>query len=296
MLAINEIYCGDCLQIMREIGEGSINLIYIDPPFGDNNLDKKFGIKWSADNEQLQWFDQYFGSSVKNINKKHQLAHYLHFMHERLVLMRDLLAENGSIYAHLDWKKGHYIKALMDEIFQEQHFRNEIVWYYTNKIPDIRKKLFTNSTDIILFYARSSGNIFNPLSEPREVPIRVSKMKKVDGKKIYEKDANGKGIYIERNERVIDNVWKIPLLHAQPEITGYPTQKPEALLERIIKASSNEGDLVADFFCGAGTTLAVALKLNRKWIGVDSNLEAVEIARKRIANERKQLKLDFSNR
>ena len=265
---VNKLIFGDNLQILKTLMsnqevKGKVNLIYIDPPFSTRQ-----DFKGSQDQKAYQ--DKISG------------AKFLEFLRKRLIFLRELLSNNGSIYVHLDWKKGHYIKALMDEIFQEQHFRNEIVWYYTNKIPDTRKKLFTNSTDMILFYARSSGNIFNPLSEPREVPIRVSKMKKVDGKKIYEKDANGKGIYIERNERVIDNVWKIPLLHAQPEITGYPTQKPEALLERIIKASSNENDLIMDCFCGSGTTLSVAEKLGRRWIGIDCGKLAIYVTQKRL--------------
>ena len=116
----------------------------------------------------------------------------------------------------------------------------------------------------------------------RDKPIKVSKMKKIDGKKVYLKDERGKGLYDERTERTVDNVWNIPLLHAQPEILNYPTQKPEKLLERIIKASSNEDSLIADFFCGSGTTLAVAEKLGRRWIGCDLGRWGIHVTRKRM--------------
>jgi len=196
--------------------------------------------------------------------------------------MRELLAENGSIYVHLDWHVGHYVKVMMDEILGYENFRNEIVWYYTNKIPDKRKRLFTNATDYLLFYTKGEENTFNIQYDPREIPIKVSKMKKVAGKKIYEKDELGRGIYIERTERMTDNVWQIPLLHAQPEILGFLTQKPEALLKRIILASSKPGDIVADFFCGSGTTLAVAEKLGRRWIGSVLSEFAIQVTRKRL--------------
>lgn len=272
----NMLILGDNLQVMKTLlqmkergelinadGTPGVRLIYIDPPFST-----KRDFRGSQDQKAYQ--DKIAG------------AEFLEFLRKRLIFLRELLSRDGSIYVHLDWKKGHYLKVLMDEVFQEQHFRNEIVWYYTNKIPDTRKRLFTNSTDMILFYAKNSENIFNPLSEPREIPIKVSKMKKVDGKKIYEKDENGKGIYIERSERVVDNVWKIPLLHAQPEILGYPTQKPENLLKRIIEASSNNGDIVLDCFAGSGTTLATAEKLGRRWIGVDCGKLAIYTTQKRI--------------
>jgi len=266
----NKLIFGDNLQVLKTLMNdndinGRIRLIYIDPPFST-----KQDFKGSQDQKAYQ--DKICG------------ARFLEFLRKRLIFLHELLSKDGSIYVHLDWKKGYYIKVLMDEIFQEQNFRNEIVWYYTNKIPDTRKRLFTNSTDMILFYTRSTGNIFNSLTEPREIPIKVSKMKKVNGKKIYEKDKNGKGIYIERTERIVDNVWRIPLLHAQPEITGYPTQKPEALLARIIKASSKPNDIVLDCFAGSGTTLAVAEKLGRRWIGVDCGKLAIYTTQKRLLN------------
>jgi site-specific DNA-methyltransferase (adenine-specific)/adenine-specific DNA-methyltransferase len=274
----NMLIFGDNLQVLKTLlqmkqadklknadGTPGIRLIYIDPPFATKQ-------EFRGSQDQKAYQDKIAG------------ARFLEFLRKRLVFLRELLSEDGSIYVHLDWKKGHYVKIIMDEIFKEQHFNNEVVWYYTNKIPDTRKRVFTNSTDMLLFYAKTHNHIFNQLTEPREKPIKVSKMRKIAGKKIYEKDENGKGIYIERTERVVDNVWKIALLHAQPEIVGYPTQKPEALLDRIIKASSNPGDLVLDCFAGSGTTLSVAEKLNRQWIGVDCGKLAIYTMQKRLLN------------
>ncbi len=274
----NMLIFGDNLQVLKTLlqmkqegklknadGTPGVRLVYIDPPFATRQ-------EFRGSQDQKAYQDKIAG------------ARFLEFLRKRLIFLRELLSEDGSIYVHLDWKKGHYVKTIMDEVFGEQNFNNEIVWYYTNKIPDTRKKVFTNSTDMVLFYSKASDNVFNPLTEPREIPIKVSKMRKVEGKKIYEKDEEGRGIYIERTERVVDNVWKLALLHAQPEITGYPTQKPEALLERIIKASSNPGDLVLDCFAGSGTTLAVAEKLGRRWIGVDCGKLAIYTMQKRLFN------------
>jgi len=267
---------------------GKINLIYIDPPF---NVGSDFSFTATiAENPDTPQDEQAtFTKQPSIIEQKAYrdtwgkgLDSYLQWFYETAVLLRELLADNGSIYVHLDWHVGHYAKAILDEVFGYDNFMNEIVWYYTNKIPDTRKKKFTNSSDFILLYSKSEGKqIFYPQFDKRENPIKVSKMKKVDGKKVYIKDEEGKGLYDVRYERTADNVWQFALLHAQPEIVGYPTQKPEALLERIIKASSNEGDLVLDCFCGSGTTAAVSEKLNRRWITCDLGRFSIHTARKR---------------
>jgi DNA modification methylase len=276
----NMLIWGDNKVVMSSLlprFAGKINLIYIDPPFATG---QDFSFRVRVGDEEFVKEPSIIEEKAYRDTWGRGLDSYLQMMYERLVLMRELLAPNGSLYVHLDCHIGAYVRMILDEIFPDG-FRNEIYWYYTNKIPDTRKRLFTKSTDTIYFYALGK-NTFHPQSERREEPIRVSKMRKVAGKKIYEKDETGAGIYIERTERVVDNVWRIPLLHAQPEIVGFETQKPEALLERIIKASSNEGDLVADFFCGSGTTLAVAEKLGRRWIGCDLSKWAIQVTRKRL--------------
>jgi len=266
-------------SLIKQGWAGKINLIYIDPPFFTG---ADFTVRTTVGDEQIEKEPSIIEERAYRDTWSGGIASYLKYMYERLVLMRELLAENGSIYVHLDWHVGHYVKVMMDEILGYENFRNEIVWYYTNKIPDKRKRLFTNATDYLLFYTKGEENTFNIQYDPREIPIKVSKMKKVAGKKIYEKDELGRGIYIERTERMTDNVWQIPLLHAQPEILGFLTQKPEALLKLIILASSKPGDIVADFFCGSGTTLAVAEKLGRRWIGSDLSKFAIQVTRKRL--------------
>lgn len=179
----------------------------------------------------------------------------------------------------------HYLKIALDCIFGENNFRNEITWYYTNKIPDKRKKIFTKSNDTILFYSRNDGYTFNMQEEKRDKPIKVSKIKKVNGKKIYVRGDDGKVIQIVRDKRVVDSVWKIPLLHSQKEYLGYPTQKPLALLKRIINASSDKDDVVLDPFCGCATTCIAAELLGRKWIGIDVSADAYKLVEKRLKEE-----------
>jgi DNA modification methylase len=274
--------------IREEIeASGGLKLIYIDPPF-HLGTDFSIGIQIGED-----------GSSRRPVMVD-ELAYrdtwgrgpdaYLSMMYERLMIMRDLLSEDGSIWVHCDWKVNFLMRAVMDEVFGAGAFRNEIVWYYTNKIPDTRKRQYTNSTDTILYYTRSDNHIFHWQYDKRDKPIKVSRMKKVNGKKIYVKDEQGRGLYVVREERTADNVWRFPLLHAQPEILGYPTQKPEQLIQRIILTASNPGDLVADFFCGSGTTLAVAEKLGRKWIGCDVGRFAIQTTRKRLIGVCRELK------
>ena len=274
--------------------QGGIKLIYIDPPFdvgadfsmditiGDDTFTKKPNVL-----EELAYRDTW-GRGADS---------FIAMIYERLVLMRDLLAEDGSIYVHCDWRVNSYIRLVLDEVFGRENLQNEIVWYYTNKIPDTRKKKYTNSTDTILVYNNNrESHIFNWQYDKRDKPIKVSRMKKVDGKKIYVKDEKGRGIYDLRTERTVDNVWKFASLHAQPEIVGYPTQKPESLIERVIKSSSNENDIVADFFCGSGTTAAVAEKLGRKWIVSDLGKFAIHTTRKRmigVQRQRKEAKQDY---
>jgi len=191
-------------------------------------------------------------------------------MENRLEKAYEYINNLGNIFLHLDYNADYYGRILLNKIFGPENFSNEIKWYYTNKIPDTRKKSFTNSFDVIFAYAKNyDRKVFNWLFEKRENPIKVSLMKKENGKKIYLKGDDGKGLYKLRDERTMDNIWKIALLHAQPEIVNFRTQKPEELLSRIILSSSLKNDLIFDFFSGSGTTIAVAHKLNRKWLGVE---------------------------
>ncbi len=243
-LVMNSLLSG---RLSREIeAAGGIKLIYIDPPFLVGS-DYKMTLLVGEDSPDQPNIIQEF--AYKDSWEAGPSA-YLDMMYGRLWLIKDLLADDGSIWVHCDWKANFMLRAILDEVFGSTAFRNEIIWYYTNKIPDTRKRQYTNATDTIFYYCKSPKSIFNWQFEKREKPIRVSRMKKVEGKKIYPKGPDGKCEYVTREERTADNVWKFPLLHAHPEMWGYPTQKPMRLLERIILTGTNEGDLVADFFCG----------------------------------------------
>lgn len=285
----NKIIRGDNKLVMSSLFDGEIHdeiqavggikLVYIDPPFlvgADYNINLPIGEDGS---DKLQVVESLAYRDTWQAGPEA----YLTMMYDRIGLIKDLLAEDGSIWVHCDWKANFMIRSILEEIFGPGAFRNEIIWYYTNKIPDTRKRQYTNSTDTIFYYSKSSSSVFNWQFDKREKPIKVSRMKKVEGKKVYPKGADGKCVYVTRDERTADNVWNMPLLHAHPEMWGYPTQKPLALLERIILTGSNSGDLIADFFCGSGTTLEAAQKLGRKWIGCDLGKIAIHTCRKRMS-------------
>ncbi|MFH0958733.1 MAG: DNA methyltransferase [Pseudomonadota bacterium] len=275
-LVMNCLMSGELKDQIHAVG--GVKLVYIDPPFlvgTDYNMSILVGDDRS---EKLNVIQEHAYSDSWEKGS----SSYLNMMYQRLKIIRRLLADDGSLWVHCDWKANFMIRAILDEVFGAQAFRNEIIWYYTNKIPDTRKRQYTNATDTIFYYAKSSKSIFNWQFEKRDKPIKVSVMRKVDGKKVYPRGDDGKCIYVTRKDRTADNVWKIPLLHAHPEMWGYPTQKPVRLLERVIMTATNEGDLVADFFCGSGTVLEAAQRLGRKWIGCDIGKIATHTCRKRI--------------
>ena len=266
-------------SLLKQGWAGKINLIYIDPPFytgadfsyttkidGDTEIEKEPSII-----EQRAYRDTWSGG----------IASYLKYMYERLSLMRDLLAEDGSIYIHLDWRVGHYVKVMCDEIFGYDNFRNEIVWHYfvSGKYPNE----FAKDHDIIYVYSKTKNAIFNYEKELDECLYY---------EKFYEKNIikgdDGKEYYKYNGElrtfvKQVSETWNINKIKRDGiEIIGYKTQKPEILLTRIIKASSNPGDIVADFFSGSGTTLSVAEKMGRRWIGSDLSKYAIQVARKRL--------------
>jgi len=219
-------------------------------------------------------------------NNSGGITSYLRYMYERLVLMRELLAKKGSIYVHLDWHVGHYVKVMMDEIFGWNSFLNELVWKYFG--PTSTSDNFPRKHDYILFYAKNAGkHIFNSeatLIEYDEKAIRRYDKVDENGRRFkyyYEKDGTVRKAYLKAGKPT--EVFNIPFVQGTAdEYLPFATQKPEALLERIIKASSNPGDIVADFFPGSGTTLAVAEKLGRRWIGSDLSKFAIQVTRKRL--------------
>lgn len=283
----NKIYWGDNLQVMSHLLKeyrGKISLIYIDPPF-DSKADYKRRIELRGrrvENDRSAFEEKQYSDIWTN-------DEYLQFMYERLILLRELLAENGCIYVHCDWKVNSLIRLILDEVFGTQQFVNQIVWHYYNKMaPD--SKCFPRASDDILAFAKVQGaHIFNKQTEKREAPVKQLVRKFVNGRAINVRDDDGNVLYRMSDERRVDDVWRIPMLQPadKTENLRYPTQKPEPLLARIIKASSNPGDLVLDCFMGSGTTQAVAMKLGRRFIGADINLGAVEITMKRLLDNAK---------
>ncbi len=259
---------------------GKINLIYIDPPFFTGS---DFSVKTTIGNEEVEKEPSIIEQRAYIDTWSQGMASYLKYMYERLVLMRELLADNGSIYVHLDWHVGHYVKVLMDEVFGEENFLGEVVWYRYNKIPDKTKRLYFKMHDTILHYVKDKNShyVFNQILALTEEKIRRRKMKKIDGKIMALDDYVDYEREILLTRSVIDFIPDI-IIGSSSEKTGYGTQKPENLLELLIKVSSNEGDLVADFFCGSGTTGAVAEKLGRRWIMADLSKFAIQVTRKRL--------------
>ncbi len=288
----NRLIWGDNKLVMSSLLKqgwaGKINLIYIDPPFFTG---ADFSVKTKVGDEQVEKEPSIIEERAYKDTWKGGIASYLKYMSERLELMRDLLADDGSIYVHLDWHVGHYVKVLMDEIFGYENFRNEIIWAYPAASFQTRR-FFIRSFDELLFYSKSNNYIFN--DNPQIYMEYSDRLKKAfksdkngiyylrggsfDGTKLSEKVyVDGKGIFPR-------DVWNdIPYVRANTsEYQAFDTQKPEVLLRRRIIASSNPGDIVADFFCGSGTTLATAEKLSRRWIGCDLSKFAIQVTRKRL--------------
>ena len=281
----NKIYWGDNLQVMSHLLKtyrGKINLIYIDPPF-DSKADYKKKIELrgkTVENDRTAFEEKQYTDIWTN-------DEYLQFMYERLMLMRELLADNGSIYVHCDWHKSHYLRCILDEIFGATKFNNEIVWHYANAGLKARSKKFHQVSDTLYVYRKGDQFIFNPLFKKRkdgQSKQAKRKFNPVTKKADMVRDEHGKIVYTIKEEILENSVWETGSMSNSPERIGYPTQKPVALLERVIKASSNPGDLVFDCFMGSGTTQAVAMKLGRRFIGADINLGAIETTSKRLLN------------
>jgi len=279
----NIIYCGDCLTKLKDIPSESVDLIYIDPPFSSN---RNYVAFW---NEQEK---RRFEDRFENVRA------YIDYMQPRVEQLYRVLKPTGSFYYHCDWHASHYIKRLLDSdrLFGYTNFLNEIIWYYGVKATQ-RATSFQRKHDTIFLYAKEQGeHLFNPpLQEygAGSLAERETRYKHKDAGGIYRlttrRDKNGSKyrakVYLKPGV-VMTDVWQIPIINpTSKERLGYPTQKPKALLERVIKASSNEGDIVLDAFCGCGTTLVVAQTEKRKWIGIDISPTACRVVAKRLKDE-----------
>jgi DNA modification methylase len=318
------VYCGDNLEQLRKLPDACVDLIYIDPPFNSN---RNYEVFWGETKEKRAFEDRHESTRA-----------YIDYMRPRCVELARVLKKSGSFYYHCDWHASHYVKVMLDQIFGENNFLNEIIWRRTTAKTQSYKQ-FPNNHDSIFFYSGSGEVTFNrqfvPLSEER-IAQHYSHVEEKSGRRYSLSDLTGEGTrngetgkpwrgfdptpkqrhwatspteldkldaegkiywpdrkdgwprikrYLDEQEGVlIDTIWSdIPPINSQAkEALGYPTQKPLALLERIIQASSNENDIVLDAFCGCGTALVAAQKLKRQWIGIDISPTACRVMAKRL--------------
>jgi site-specific DNA-methyltransferase (adenine-specific) len=295
----NIIYFGDNLDVIRRhLKDQSIDLIYLDPPFKSNQdygvvfkergggksaaPAKAFGDTWRWDRAAAEAYDRVMEDGPEKVTKalgglstflgENDMMAYIAMMAPRLLELRRVLKDTGSVYLHCDPTAGHYLKMLMDAVFGVSNFENEIVWCY--KTGGATRRRFARKHDTILFYAKDGKK--KPFNVQKEKSYMMHKygFKKSD----FQEDERG-----QHSRVIMKDWWEIPAVgSADRQRLGYPTQKPEALLERIIRASSNQGDIVLDPFCGCGTTLAVAHRLGRRWIGIDAARPAIAITRQRL--------------
>lgn len=292
----NMVIRGECVSACAYLKSKGIqvDLVYIDPPFASGaDYAKKVYIRRNpkvaeaiAQAEQELDIDELKAFEEKMYGDVWDKEKYLNWMYENLMAIKSVMSETASIYVHLDWHIGHYVKILLDEIFGEANFVNEITWYYYNKMAP-KSACFPRTSDKILLYSKTSDYIFHTQYETREEAKKQLVRKFVDGKAINARDENGNVMYIESMEKRIDDVWRIAMLQPadKTEPVGYATQKPEALVKRVLNASSNEGMIVADFFGGSGVTAAVANKLGRRFIHCDIGLNSIQTTRDRLKTD-----------
>jgi len=265
----NSLFCGDNLDILRNyIPDECVDLVYIDPPFFSN---RNYAVIWGDEAERRSFEDIWEGG----------MESYVSFMDVRLRELRRIMKPHASIYVHCDWHASHRIRLLMDKIFGTNCFQNEIIWYYRG--GGVSKNYFGRRHDNIYFYGKSPDIRFYP--DTVRLPYAEPTIKRFAHKIGNVRGGRDYGIQkLHPTGKHPDDVWLIqPIAPSAGERLGYPTQKPERLLENIIGASTQDGDLVFDAFCGCGTTLAVAQRLGRKWIGIDISYTAIELVKERLA-------------
>ena len=297
----NMVVRGTCLSTCAYLKDKGtkVDLVYIDPPFASgadyaknvyvrrnpkvaeaiNTVEKEI------DNSELNSFEEKMYGDIWDKEL------YLNWMYENLMAIKSVMSETASIYVHLDWHIGHYVKILLDEIFGEDNFRNEIIWHYADYMQGNATNALPKKHDNIFFYSKSNTYYYERVKEQLDTPIKRNKVvwdKETQTLKVA-RGEDGKIIYQDFTDKFLDSVWDIGQTavtrKTSKENIGYATQKPEALLERIIKASSNENMLVADFFGGSGVTAAVANKLGRRFIHSDVGINSVQTVRDRLKKQ-----------
>ena len=270
-----KLYKGDNLEILQTFAEQSINLIYLDPPFFTQKIHK------------LRKRNQKKEFSYADLWQSHET--YAEFLFLRIQALYRVLAPTGSLFFHCDRNASHIVRAILDAIFGSDMFQSEIIWSYKRWSRSQKRLLPAHQT--IYFYTKSTTYTFNMLYQDYSPATNVDQIlqkreRDNAGKSVYAKDNHGNIIPHAAKKGVpLSDVWDIPYLNPKAhERTGYPTQKPILLLERIIQLASNKGDTVLDPFCGSGTALVAAILLNRKAIGIDSSDDAIALSRQRLIN------------
>ncbi len=295
---LNTLHTADCLDALRALPPASVQLVYLDPPFNTNtrrtlsssgrrrNGSAGARVEDAACDDAS--YDDVFGAP----------ADYIAYMRPRVEQLRRVLAPNGSLFFHCDWRASHHARVMLDDLFLARRFFspqteedgeegagegcfvNEIIWHYGLGASKVRRQLLTKH-DTIFWYANSPAYTFNLIrAEPTKAML--AKYRHVDEQGNRYMNSYGRR-YTLKGGKPLDDVWSIPAIApTSRERAGYPTQKPLALLRRIIQLASNEGDVVLDPFCGSGTALLAAQQLGRKWIGIDANPQAIAIARRRL--------------
>ena len=297
----NMVVRGTCLSTCAYLKDKGIkvDLVYIDPPFASGadyaknvyvRRNPKVAeaiktIEKEIDNSELNSFEEKMYGDIWDKEL------YLNWMYENLMAIKSVMSETASIYVHLDWHIGHYVKILLDEIFGEDNFRNEIIWHYADYMQGNATNALPKKHDNIFFYSKSNTYYYERVKEQLDTPIKRNKVvwdKETQTLKVA-RGEDGKIIYQDFTDKFLDSVWDIGQTavtrKTSKENIGYATQKPEALLERIIKASSNENMLVADFFGGSGVTAAVANRLGRRFIHSDVGINSIQTTRDRLKKQ-----------
>jgi len=285
----SSVLLGDCLTILQTLNDNSIDVIYLDPPFFSQ---KNYAMN-TSEGKKYVFSDKWENPSA-----------YKDFMKNRIKECYRVLKDTGSIFLHCDTSASHFLRSILDEIFSPNNFLNEIIWTY--KRWSNSKKGLLSCHQTIFFYTKSKNYTFNKLLGEYSPTTNLDQIlqertRNEVNKSSYKKDENGNVVNTTQKKGVpLSDVWNIPFLNPKAkERTGYPTQKPLELLERIIKISSNEGDIILDPFCGSGTSLVAAKILNRNFIGIDNSKEAVTITQNRLNNpiksESQLLKKGFSS-
>jgi len=267
-LETNVLYCDDNLHRLSQFPSDSIDLIYLDPPFFSN---RNYEVIWGDEAEVRSFEDRWEGG----------IHVYVGWMRERMMELHRVLKPTGSIYLHCDWHASHYLKVMMDEVFGEKNFQNEIVWYYRG--AGVSPRRWARRHDTIFFYTKGKTWHFDP-DEVRDqyAAATVERFKHFVGNVRKGSDFGQQALNPKGKHP--DDVWEISIVAPSAKARlGYPTQKPEELLRRVILASSKKDDIVLDPFAGCGTTMVVAEQNNRQWIGIDISPTAVGLMKQRMA-------------